>query len=95
MNSASQGRSKPGNEVDSWSRLFPFKSPDVGISLLEKLANNRLLANLVEFPGVPKGRARFRFQMMSSHTLDNIRDAARIMAECRARADAEWREEGR
>jgi len=29
---------------------------------------NGLLANLVEFPAVPKGRARFRLQVMASHT---------------------------
>ena len=40
-----------------------------------------LLANLVEFPAVPQGHARFRFQVMSSHTGENIDEAVRIMKE--------------
>jgi glycine C-acetyltransferase len=34
-----------------------------------------LIANLVEFPAVPKGQARFRMQVMANHTPQNIRDA--------------------
>lgn len=39
------------------------------------LERNGLLANLVEFPAVARGRARFRFQVMASHTPEQI-DAA-------------------
>ena len=31
-----------------------------------------LVANLVEFPAVPKGQARFRMQVMAKHTEQNI-----------------------
>jgi glycine C-acetyltransferase len=31
-----------------------------------------LIANLVEFPAVPKGAARFRLQVMAGHTLPQI-----------------------
>ena len=48
-----------------------------------------LLANLVEFPGVAKGRARFRFQVMAIHTGQEIESAAAIMAEAYRVASAE------
>ena len=35
-----------------------------------------LLANLVEFPAVGKGSARFRLQVMAKHTEQDILDAA-------------------
>jgi 7-keto-8-aminopelargonate synthetase-like enzyme len=47
-----------------------------------------LSANLVVFPAVPEGRARFRFQLMSTHTHEAITEAAEIMADAR-RAAAE------
>jgi len=34
-----------------------------------------LLANLVEFPAVPKGQARFRMQVMAKHSDEHIRAA--------------------
>ena len=34
-----------------------------------------LLANLVEFPAVPKGQARFRLQVMAKHSRHDILDA--------------------
>lgn len=77
------------------SPIVPVFVGDERIARLtyKHLASNLLLANLVEFPGVPKGKARFRFQMMSSHTASNIRDAAGIMVECREKAMAEWQNE--
>jgi 7-keto-8-aminopelargonate synthetase-like enzyme len=39
------------------------------------LEANGLLANLVEFPAVPKGQARFRFQVMANHTSHQIDEA--------------------
>ncbi len=55
---------------------------------------NGLRANLVEFPGVPKGKARFRYQMMASHTDADIRQAARIMRHSREQAAAAGQELG-
>ena len=40
-----------------------------------RLPEGGLIANLVEFPNVPKNQARLRLQVMANHTDDNIRDA--------------------
>jgi 7-keto-8-aminopelargonate synthetase-like enzyme len=54
-----------------------------------------LVANLVEFPAVPKGEARFRLQVMAEHSEAEIGLAAEIMgqaverAQCRLRAIVE------
>lgn len=55
------------------------------------LTHNGLLANLVEFPAVARGKARFRFQVMASHEADSIRSAAEIMSACKAAAEADLR----
>jgi 7-keto-8-aminopelargonate synthetase-like enzyme len=52
----------------------------MGSEALARLVSKRLpglglLANLVEYPAVPKGAARFRMQVMANHTEQNIRDA--------------------
>jgi 7-keto-8-aminopelargonate synthetase-like enzyme len=52
-----------------------------------QLIHRGLLANLVEFPAVPRGHARFRFQVMATHTHEDIQTAARIMGEARAIAE--------
>jgi glycine C-acetyltransferase len=39
-----------------------------------------LHANLAEFPIVPLGKARFRFQVMATHEEDEIQRAAEILA---------------
>jgi 7-keto-8-aminopelargonate synthetase-like enzyme len=46
------------------ARLVSRQLPDLG-----------LLANLVEYPAVAKGAARFRMQVMAKHTPQNIADA--------------------
>lgn len=47
-----------------------------------------LLANLVEFPAVPKGKARFRLQVMAGHTADEIETAAACMEAAASSATA-------
>jgi glycine C-acetyltransferase len=52
----------------------------VGDEALARLVSRQLpefgvVANLVEYPAVAKGNARFRFQVMSGHTAENINDA--------------------
>lgn len=42
------------------------------------LEDNGLLANLVEYPAVSRGKARFRFQVMASHTHRQIEEAVEI-----------------
>jgi glycine C-acetyltransferase len=44
------------------------------------LESNGLLANLVEFPAVAKGKARFRFQVMATHTAEQIDEAVEIFS---------------
>lgn len=52
----------------------------MGTEALARLVSRRLpslgmLANLVEFPAVPKGQARFRLQVMAKHSQRDILDA--------------------
>ena len=51
------------------------------------LFQNKLHANLVEFPAVARGKARFRFQVMATHQIEDIKKAAEIMADCRNSAE--------
>jgi 7-keto-8-aminopelargonate synthetase-like enzyme/DNA-binding response OmpR family regulator len=51
----------------------------VGDEALARMVSRRLpelmvIANLVEYPAVAKGNARFRLQMMPSHSVENIGD---------------------
>lgn len=43
---------------------------------------NGILVNLVEFPAVPRGEARFRFQVMPSHTHAHIDRAVEVFQKC-------------
>jgi glycine C-acetyltransferase len=63
------------------ARLVSRRLPDAG-----------LIANLVEFPAVPKGQARFRMQVMSGHTEQNIRDAVAALREAfeAGREEFDW-----
>lgn len=46
------------------------------------LEENGLIANLVEFPAVPRGSARFRFQIMASHSEAQIDRAVDVFERC-------------
>jgi glycine C-acetyltransferase len=46
------------------------------------LEENGLIANLVEFPAVPRGTARFRFQIMASHSDGQIDRAVAVFERC-------------
>ena len=50
------------------------------------LEENGLIANLVEFPAVARNRARFRFQVMASHTPAQINTAIDIFCDSMAAA---------
>lgn len=73
-----------GNEA--LARLVSRRLPAVG-----------LLANLVEFPAVPKGQARFRLQVMAKHSQHDIVDAVRCLSgsATAARSEAQALAEGR
>jgi glycine C-acetyltransferase len=50
--------------AEGLARLVARRLPEAG-----------LIANLAEFPAVPKNQARLRLQVMAGHTEDNVRDA--------------------
>jgi 7-keto-8-aminopelargonate synthetase-like enzyme len=47
---------------------------------------NGLLANIAEFPAVPRRKAIFRFQMMSNHSFEEIRNGVQILEQSRKSA---------
>ena len=61
------------------ARLVSRRLPELG-----------LVANLVEFPAVPKGAARIRMQVMASHTEKNISEAVYILKTAKAQAQQEF-----
>jgi glycine C-acetyltransferase len=60
------------------ARLVSRQLPELG-----------LVANLVEFPAVPKNAARIRMQVMSNHSEQNIADAVQILKAAKAEAEYE------
>jgi 7-keto-8-aminopelargonate synthetase-like enzyme len=76
------------------SPIVPVFVGDEKIARLtsKNLTNQGLLANLVEFPAVARGKARFRFQVMATHQESAIDSAANIMARSKAVAINEWEE---
>ena len=84
-------------EVIAWLPEVRSKFPALAIAVkmgseaLARLVSKRLpdaglLANLVEYPAVGKGAARFRMQVMANHSPENIRSAVDIIAHCYAEA---------
>lgn len=51
-----------------------------------RLSQTGLVANLVEYPAVPKGQARFRMQVMAGHTARDVMDAVHRLSEAYALA---------
>ncbi|TBW36118.1 aminotransferase class I/II-fold pyridoxal phosphate-dependent enzyme [Siculibacillus lacustris] len=71
----------------------------MGTEGLARLVSRRLpvlglLSNLVEYPAVAKGAARFRMQVMAGHTEDNIVRAVAIMKQAVTEARAELEQVG-
>src|ERR1700716_767882 len=62
--------------TEGLARLVSKRLPELG-----------LIANLVEFPAVPKGQARIRMQVMSNHSEKNIADAVRMLKTAKAEAE--------
>jgi hypothetical protein len=48
-----------------------------------------LIANLVEFPAVPKGAARIRMQVMANHSAQNIAQAVQVLKTAQQQAELE------
>ena len=55
-----------------------------------QLSRRGLVANLVEFPAVPKGAARFRLQVMANHAEEHVDVAADIIKKANQAAAAEF-----
>jgi len=67
--------------TEGLARLVSKRLPELG-----------LIANLVEFPAVPKGAARIRLQVMASHSEKNIADAVQILKTARQQAELEFKD---
>jgi glycine C-acetyltransferase len=61
--------------TEGLARLVARRLPEIG-----------LLANLVEFPAVPKGQARFRMQVMANHSSRDIIDSVHRLSIATAQA---------
>lgn len=57
-----------------------------------ELSNSGAIANLVEYPAVPQGSARFRVQVMANHTHEDIDLLVRLMHRSMQKADIMFRE---
>jgi 7-keto-8-aminopelargonate synthetase-like enzyme len=74
----------------------PIVPVSLGLEGVGRFASRQLMAmggiaNLVEYPAVPQGGARFRFQVMASHTRDDIDQVVAILAKAMRDADVEYR----
>ena len=65
--------------TEGLARLVSKQLPELG-----------LIANLVEFPAVPKGSARIRMQVMANHSEENIAVAVQFLKNAKARAELEF-----
>lgn len=66
------------------SNVVPVIAGDdaVGKWTSRLLEENGLIANLVEFPAVPRGQARFRFQVMATHSAQQIDQGVDLFCRC-------------
>jgi 7-keto-8-aminopelargonate synthetase-like enzyme len=65
--------------TEGLARLVSKRLPEMG-----------LIANLVEFPAVPKGAARIRMQVMANHSVQNIADAVEILKVARQQSELQF-----
>jgi 7-keto-8-aminopelargonate synthetase-like enzyme len=73
------------------SAIVCVKMGSEGLARLvsRQLPERGLVANLVEFPAVPKNAARIRMQVMAHHSEQNIADAVQILKAAKAQAEYE------
>ncbi|MBU1304723.1 MAG: pyridoxal phosphate-dependent aminotransferase family protein [Alphaproteobacteria bacterium] len=74
----------------------PIVPVRLGLEGVGRFASRNLMAlggiaNLVEYPAVPQGGARFRFQVMSSHTRADIDQVVAVLTKAMHSADLEYR----
>jgi glycine C-acetyltransferase len=59
---------------------------DLARLMARDMTDKKVLANMAEFPAVPKGKSIFRFQIMSTHRAEQINEAERTLVTSRADA---------
>ncbi len=76
------------------SPIVPVRVGAEGMARIasRELSNLGAIANLVEYPAVPQGGARFRVQVMSDHTREDIDLLVRQMRTAMKSADSIYRE---
>ena len=74
----------------------PIVPVRLGLEGVGRFASRHLMAlggiaNLVEYPAVPQGGARFRFQVMAAHSHEDIDQVVAILTKAMRDADLEYR----
>ncbi len=74
----------------------PIVPVRIGTEAMGRFASRHLaamggIANLVEYPAVPKGDSRFRFQVMAAHSHTDIDQIVQMLANAMRSADLEYR----
>ncbi len=75
------------------SAIVPVRVGAEGLARIaaRELASLGAIANLVEYPAVPQGGARFRVQVMSDHTRQDVDKLVNLMQKAMRTADLEFR----
>jgi glycine C-acetyltransferase len=75
------------------SPIVPVMMREEGLARLvaKRLPELGVVANLVEYPAVAKGAARFRFQVMAKHSTANVDDVVARLATAHAEAQQAYR----
>lgn len=84
------------NGLETLGDPSPIVPVRVGTEGLARIASRQLgalggIANLVEYPAVPQGGARFRVQVMSDHSKSDIDTFVGAMREAMKQAEVEYR----
>ncbi|MBX3576537.1 MAG: aminotransferase class I/II-fold pyridoxal phosphate-dependent enzyme [Rhizobiaceae bacterium] len=75
------------------SAIVPVRVGAEGLARIasRELASLGAIANLVEYPAVPQGGARFRVQVMADHSREDVDMLVRLMQQAMRTADLEYR----
>jgi 7-keto-8-aminopelargonate synthetase-like enzyme len=75
------------------SAIVPVRVGAEGLARIasRELASLGAIANLVEYPAVPQGGARFRVQVMADHSREDVDLLVRLMQQAMRTADLEYR----
>jgi len=81
-------------QFEVYGEPSPIVAVKIGQEALTRLVGRQitkigLVANMVEFPAVAKGQARFRLQVMAGHTVDQVGGAVAALELARRLAEAE------